>query len=107
MLFNAAHAIDTHGEITVRSWNAKGWIFVSFNDTGRGIPEHQLPRIFEPFFTTKEAGSGTGLGLSSNNEIVRNHGGEIRVVSEIGQGSTFTVSIPLERVPATFIQAII
>lgn len=97
LLVNAAHAIDSHGEITVRSWNAQGRIYISFNDTGCGIPEHQLLRIFEPFFTTKEAGSGTGLGLSINNEIVRNHGGEIRADSKAGKGSTFTVSIPLER----------
>jgi len=97
LLVNAAHAIDTEGEITVRSWHAQERIFISFSDTGCGIPEHQLLRIFEPFFTTREAGRGTGLGLSINNEIVRNHGGEIRVDSKVGKGSTFTVSIPLER----------
>ncbi|MFA6498347.1 MAG: ATP-binding protein [Desulfurivibrionaceae bacterium] len=97
LLVNAAHAIDTQGEITVRSWNAEGRIFVAISDTGGGIPEQQRARIFEPFFTTKEAGKGTGLGLSISNEIVRNHGGEIRVESEPGKGSTFTVSIPLER----------
>ena len=97
LLINAGHAIDTKGEITVRSWNAEGRIFVSISDTGCGIPEQQLARIFEPFFTTKEAGKGTGLGLAISNEIVKNHGGEIRVESEPGKGSTFTVSIPLER----------
>lgn len=97
LLANAHHATDTKGEITVRSWHAQERIFISFNDTGCGIPEHQLLRIFEPFFTTREAGRGTGLGLSISNEIIRNHGGEIRVDSEVGHGSTFTVSIPLER----------
>jgi len=97
LLVNAAHAIDTQGEITVRSWEAEGRIFVAISDTGCGIPEHQRSRIFEPFFTTKESGKGTGLGLSISNEIVRNHGGEIRVESEPGKGSTFTVSIPLGR----------
>ena len=97
LLANAHHASDTEGEITVRSWHAQERIFISFNDTGCGIPEHQLLRIFEPFFTTREAGRGTGLGLSISNEIIRNHGGEIRVDSEVGHGSTFTVSIPLER----------
>ncbi len=97
LLVNAAHAIDTQGEITVRSWNDEGRIFVAISDTGCGIPEQQRARIFEPFFTTKAAGKGTGLGLSISNEIVRNHGGEIRVESEPGKGSTFTVSIPLER----------
>jgi two-component system, NtrC family, sensor kinase len=102
LMANAVHATKIQGEITVRSWNAHGQIFVSFSDTGCGIPEHQLSRIFEPFFTTKEAGRGTGLGLSISNEIVRNHGGEIRVDSEVGQGSTFTVSISLDRGATTF-----
>lgn len=97
LLINAGHAIDTKGEITIQSWAAEGRIFVSISDTGSGIPEQQLSRIFEPFFTTKKAGKGTGLGLSISNEIVRNHGGEIRVESEPGKGSTFTVSIPLDR----------
>jgi|EPASupsiteSAE347_1022098.scaffolds.fasta_scaffold11363_2 signal transduction histidine kinase len=97
LLVNAAHAIDSQGEITVRSWSAGERIFVSISDTGCGIPGQQLAHIFEPFFTTKEAGKGTGLGLSISNEIVRNHGGEIRVESEPGKGSTFTVSIPVAR----------
>jgi two-component system NtrC family sensor kinase len=97
LLINAGHAIDTKGEVTIQSWAAEGRIFVSISNTGSGIPEQQLSRIFEPFFTTKKAGKGTGLGLSISNEIVRNHGGEIRVESESGKGSTFTVSIPLDR----------
>lgn len=96
LLVNAAHAIDTKGEITVRSWSSNGWIHVSISDTGCGISEQHLSRIFEPFFTTKEPGRGTGLGLSISNEIVRNHGGRIEVESLVGQGSTFTVSIPMK-----------
>jgi len=96
LLVNAHHAIGIQGEIMVRSWHAKERIFVSFSDTGCGIPEHQLLHIFEPFFTTRKAGCGMGLGLSICNEIIRNHGGEIRIDSEVGNGSTFTVSIPLE-----------
>jgi signal transduction histidine kinase len=96
LLVNAAHAITTRGEITVRTWTAEGLVYVSVSDTGSGIPEEVRARIFEPFFTTKEVGKGTGLGLSISSEIVRNHGGEIRVSSEPGQGSTFTVAIPLE-----------
>ena len=102
LLVNAHHATDTEGEITVRSWHSQERIFISFSDTGCGIPEQQLLRIFEPFFTTREAGRGTGLGLSISNEIIRNHGGEIRVDSEVGHGSTFTVSISLERGSAPF-----
>ena len=95
LLVNAAQAIDTQGEITIRVWSEGGLIHVSISDTGSGIPETVREHIFEPFFTTKETGRGTGLGLSISNEIIKNHGGEIRVESEIGKGSTFTVSIPL------------
>lgn len=97
LLINVGHAIDTQGEITVRSWNDEGRIFVSISDTGCGISEQQISFISEPFFTAKKAGMGTGLGLAISYEIVRNHGGEFRVESEPGKGSTFTVVIPLER----------
>jgi len=96
LLVNASHAIVNQGEIKVRTWNGEGVVYVSISDTGSGMPEEVRAHIFEPFFTTKESGKGTGLGLSISNEIIRNHGGEIRVESEVGQGSTFTVSIPLE-----------
>ncbi|MDD2853033.1 MAG: response regulator [Desulfuromonadaceae bacterium] len=96
LLVNAAHAIDTQGEVTVRAWSEGGNIYVSISDTGCGIPDEVKAHIFEPFFTTKEAGKGTGLGLSISNEIVRNHGGEIMVESEVGHRSTFTVSLPLD-----------
>ncbi|MBW2725352.1 MAG: PAS domain-containing sensor histidine kinase, partial [Deltaproteobacteria bacterium] len=63
-----------------------------------GIPAENLDRIFEPFFTTKDVGDGTGLGLSTSYSIIERHGGEIRVVSEVGKGTTFDVWIP-ETVP--------
>lgn len=96
LLVNAAHAIDTQGEVTIRAWNDGGFIYVSISDTGSGIPEEVKVHIFEPFFTTKESGKGTGLGLSISNEIIRNHGGEIRVESVVGSGSTFIVALPLD-----------
>jgi two-component system NtrC family sensor kinase len=68
---------------------------VSISDTGSGIRPEDLGRIFEPFFTTKEVGSGTGLGLSIAYDIVHKHGGEIRVESIVGTGTTFTVVIPI------------
>ncbi|MDD2734142.1 MAG: response regulator [Desulfuromonadaceae bacterium] len=95
LLVNAAHAIDTRGEITVSTRQDNGWIFIAISDTGCGIPEDIRLRIFEPFFTTKEAGKGTGLGLSICQDIILKHGGEIEVVSEIGAGTTFTVKIPV------------
>jgi len=94
LLINAAQAIDGQGVITVRTWSDSRSVFVSVSDTGRGIPAGILSRIFEPFFTTKAVGSGTGLGLSISYGIVKNHGGRIEAQSEVGKGSTFTVTIP-------------
>jgi signal transduction histidine kinase len=63
-------------------------------DNGKGVPAERLTRIFEPFYTTKAPGRGTGLGLSVSHRIVKQHGGHIRVESQVGAGSTFTVIIP-------------
>ncbi len=95
LLVNAAHAIEKQGIITVSSTRNDECIRVSVSDTGSGIPEEIRRRIFEPFFTTKEVGKGTGLGLSITYDIVKKHGGDIRVESEVGKGTTFTVSIPI------------
>ncbi len=65
------------------------------SDTGTGISPHSLPRIFDPFFTTKPPGIGTGLGLAISRDIVTRNGGEIRVESTVGKGTTFTVELPL------------
>ncbi|MBU4262516.1 MAG: PAS domain S-box protein [Proteobacteria bacterium] len=95
LLVNAAQSMDGQGEITVRTFSDETSVNISISDTGRGISAKDLSRIFDPFFTTKEVGKGTGLGLSISYGIVKNHGGEITVQSEIGKGSTFTVRIPL------------
>jgi GAF domain-containing protein len=70
-------------------------VVVEFHDSGTGISVENLPRIFDPFFTTKEVAQGTGLGLSISHGIVERHGGRIEVKSEVGQGSTFTVMLPV------------
>jgi signal transduction histidine kinase len=95
LLINAAQAIETKGNITVRTWADEINVFVSISDTGKGMSEEVKLHIFEPFFTTKEAGKGTGLGLSISADIVRKHGGDISVESEIGIGTTFTVRLPI------------
>ena len=95
-LVNAGHAIETRGEITVRTWLQGGAACMSISDTGCGIPEELRSRIFEPFFTTKEIGKGTGLGLSISFNIIKKHRGDISVESEVGKGSTFTVKLPLD-----------
>lgn len=95
ILMNAVQAMEKQGEITVRTWNEAGSIFISISDTGSGIPEDKVNRIFEPFFTTKPVGEGTGLGLSITYDIVRKHNGDITVKSELGVGTTFIINIPV------------
>ena len=69
-------------------------VLVEIRDSGSGIEAENLNHIFDPFFTTKEAGQGTGLGLSIVYGIVKNHKGQIRVESELGQGSSFLLKFP-------------
>jgi len=67
---------------------------VRIGDNGPGIPADVVPRIWDPFFTTKEVGEGTGLGLSIVHELVERHGGTIEVDTQIGAGTTFSVTLP-------------
>ncbi|OHC67156.1 MAG: histidine kinase [Rhodocyclales bacterium RIFCSPLOWO2_02_FULL_63_24] len=100
LLVNAAHAIEDHGRITIRTGELGEDVWVEVEDTGKGIlPEH-LDRIFDPFFTTKPVGTGTGLGLSLSYSIVQQHGGRIEVKSESGKGSIFKVILPRFANPA-------
>ena len=99
LLVNAAHAIGAErGVVTLRTFVAPDQsVCVEVADTGCGIAPQDLKRIFDPFFTTKEVGKGTGLGLSLSYGIVKKHGGRIEATSEIGQGTTFRVSLPVRR----------
>jgi two-component system NtrC family sensor kinase len=96
LLVNASQAIENHGEIRVRTWIEDDSVYASIADSGCGIPEGVLTRIFEPFFTTKEVGKGTGLGLSITYDIIKKHKGEIFVESLPGEGTTFTVRLPIQ-----------
>ena len=95
LLVNAAHAIEQQGTITIKTWSENDSIWISIDDTGSGIKPENLDKIFEAFFTTKEMGKGTGLGMSIASEIIKKHKGEIKVESEVGQGTTFTIQIPI------------
>ncbi|MDD2810050.1 GAF domain-containing protein [Rhodoferax sp.] len=95
LLVNAAQAIETQGQITLRSGAADGWVWLAVQDTGKGMSPEVQARIFEPFFTTKPVGKGTGLGLSLSYDIVKKHGGRIDVTSSPGQGACFTVWLPV------------
>jgi len=72
----------------------RGWAVISVSDNGPGIPSHIIDKIFQPFFTTKPTGSGTGLGLSLSYDIVKAHGGELKVETKEGEGSTFIIKLP-------------
>ena len=105
IIINAMHASESGNEIKLTTHFApplgefSGAIEIAFADAGRGISEEHQKKIFEPFFTTKDVGKGTGLGLSVSYGIIKEHGGEIKVKSKLGEGTTFTVIIPVEKTP--------
>jgi signal transduction histidine kinase len=98
LVSNAAQATpDTGGTIRLVTRRVgTDRVAVDVEDDGHGIPPEVLPRIFDPFFTTKDVGKGTGLGLSISYKIVDQHGGRIDVKSEVGKGTRFTVTLPVE-----------
>lgn len=95
LLMNAVDAVGDQGTITISTRQADREIVVSIADTGGGIAENHRSKIFDPFFTTKKIGQGTGLGLHLANRLVDKHGGRISVQSDVGQGATFTVILPV------------
>jgi signal transduction histidine kinase len=99
-LVNAVQAIGTErardGRIVVVVRREGARVLAEVSDNGPGIPPAMLNRVFEPFFTTKPAGQGTGLGLFLCRNIVRRHGGELRVRSTAQHGTTFVVDLPAD-----------
>ena len=92
IIMNASQAMDT-GEIWIRTWADGQNVYVEIKDNGSGIPENLMNKLFDPFFTTKE--EGTGLGLSISYRIVKDHNGCIMVKSEVGEGTTMTIALPI------------
>lgn len=92
---NAIDAIGKDGIISITSHTVAGDVRVVIQDNGPGIDKNVLPHIFEPFYTTKETGKGTGLGLSITYGLIKKLGGDITVRSVIGQGTAFTITIPV------------
>jgi two-component system, NtrC family, sensor kinase len=95
ILLNAIHAVTPPGRIEVATRLGEKCVEVVFTDTGKGIPEEHMNKIFDPFFSTKSATKGTGLGLAVSYGIIKKHGGDITVESTVGQGTTFTVRMPI------------
>ena len=96
LVTNAIQAMEGRGTLTLSTASANGFVQATIKDTGPGIPRSNLGRIFDPFFTTKEQGKGTGLGLHIVRDIVTHYGGHVKVESTVGQGTTFTVSLPVK-----------
>ncbi|MFZ5573187.1 MAG: ATP-binding protein [Thermodesulfobacteriota bacterium] len=99
LIENAVHAMrESSGEIriTAQASPDKEQVVISVEDTGKGIPAGEIPHVFDPFYTTKEVGAGTGLGLSIVYGIIQKHFGSITVESKEGEGTRFTIRLPLE-----------
>jgi two-component system, NtrC family, sensor kinase len=103
LVLNAAEATQNKsvdrrpGRLRIETFAADGMVWFTVTDNGEGIPPDNLARIFDPFFTTKSDGKGVGLGLAVSYGIIQAHGGDIEVKSNVGEGSTFAVSLPLEQ----------
>ena len=96
LVTNASHAMAPDGgTLTVTTREEEGIVCVELADTGHGIQPEHVPHVFTPFFTTKTSGAGTGLGLAIVKSILDGHGGTIRASSEVGQGATFSITLPL------------
>ena len=95
LLINAGQAMTDKGNVFVRTFANEDNIVIEIEDTGIGIAPENLAQIFTPFYTSKPIGEGTGLGLSISHQIIEQHAGEIKVKSTLGQGSCFSIFLPI------------
>jgi len=99
--------VDTQQDRTLEVLEVGDYVCLRVEDSGEGMSSDVIERIFEPFFTTKEVGKGTGLGLSTSLAIIESHGGVMRVYSERGRGSTFTLYLPAHLDPSAVAPAVV
>ncbi len=95
LILNALQAMEGSGTIRIETHAIEGNLVVRISDDGPGMSEATLLHLFTPFFTTKEVGQGTGLGLSISYNIIQKHGGQIYVESQLGKGTKFTITLPV------------
>ena len=95
LILNAIQAIPERGRLTLRTSASDSWLKVEVEDTGCGISQENMHKLFTPFFTTKEKGKGVGLGLAVAYGIIQRHQGRIEVQSKEGEGTTFTIYLPV------------
>jgi signal transduction histidine kinase len=106
LFLNSLHALPPDGAIRVSAavsgddamksgfGGAENGVRIEFEDNGAGVPAEHIGQVFDPFFTTKDVGEGTGLGLSVTYGIVKDHGGEIRIESRVGEFTRFVIFLP-------------
>ncbi len=103
---NAFYAVNEQKKIadenyqptaSVQTKKINNKVEIKVSDNGNGIPQNIFAKIFQPFFTTKPTGQGTGLGLSLSYDIIKAHGGEIKVETKEGEGSEFIITVPLKQ----------
>jgi signal transduction histidine kinase len=93
LILNSSQAMDK-GKIWIKTWSENNKIHIEIKDNGKGIDTEKIKNIFDPFFTTKK--SGTGLGLSLSYRIIKDHNGNIKVESKVGEGTKMLIELPLE-----------
>ncbi|PJA81835.1 MAG: two-component sensor histidine kinase, partial [Nitrospirae bacterium CG_4_9_14_3_um_filter_44_28] len=94
VILNAFQAMPDGGALTIKAEHTEGMLSIIISDTGKGIPEDELPKVFEPFYTTKR--KGLGLGLAITKRVVEEHEGKVNIRSAVGNGSTVVITLPVD-----------